>query len=284
MGTLTKETQDILRETMQNKYAKASLSGYCYYLVIENQDGTQELVERMGNPCFGELRIYLPNGYRPSDLFWPFPEKGTPVGLGVFWPKVSSFTTDKWLMENFLEPDYNIFRDGTPEYEVVYTKDGSRAIGYILSESRVYSDIMYQSLRSHRYLGTDQKRLKDLIDMGFTPAEARVLFLLSNGSTFCPKTILTGKDLRIHYHCKPKIEKEHIFYRRETFREDEEKLDRMLRGAPEEQAKHLSKFRETSLEDFQKNMAADFFAYFAKEFKPYSDIVLEEVKKHPKDG
>lgn len=74
---LNKEIFDTLSAFTNKKEQGA----YAYCLAMEN-NGEVTFHERLKQPCYGEMRIYNPEGWKPSDLHTPFPE-GNPVGVSV---------------------------------------------------------------------------------------------------------------------------------------------------------------------------------------------------------
>lgn len=60
---------------------KGGLGAYAYCLAMEN-NGEVSFVERIDQPCYGEMRIYDPDGWKPGDLHHPFPD-GNPIGVSV---------------------------------------------------------------------------------------------------------------------------------------------------------------------------------------------------------
>lgn len=61
---------------------KDGLGTYAYVLAMADDNGEVTYHERTRQPCYGEMRIYNPKGWKPGDLHHPFPD-GTPIGISV---------------------------------------------------------------------------------------------------------------------------------------------------------------------------------------------------------
>ncbi len=128
----------------------------------EEDDGPFNYYERTGLPCYGELRPYAQglsgNGpyepllmpekqrevYKPTDLFYPFPQ-GNPVAVAVAF---SPFDADgtKMIEDVVLNPGLSPWREVLKGFEIIYDKK-DRFIGIVITNTHINPTTMVNMFR-----------------------------------------------------------------------------------------------------------------------------------------
>lgn len=83
------------RELLQKFLEGEPPGSYRFALLMEEEDGTYTYHPRENQPCYGELRTYHEDEYRPEDLEDPYPETGKAVSLAVGWRD----PTEEWVLD-----------------------------------------------------------------------------------------------------------------------------------------------------------------------------------------
>lgn len=157
------------------EFATRVFQGYYNYAILfEEDDGSYNLVERIGMPCWGALREYE-CGTRPDDL-WPsdlrtslhiFPKTGKPVAVAASFarkvapnkPSKDAITRQQQAFmcsvddyNSFIEfvfnPDISPWRAATDGVELLKDKDGCYK-GCVFTNTKIDPNIMLGILRTN---------------------------------------------------------------------------------------------------------------------------------------
>ena len=139
-------------------------SGFNYALLMEEEDGSYNMVDRVGMPCWGALREYR-CGTRPDDD-WPgdlqddtdiFPKNGNPVAVAIqFHPtgmtaeqnKKYYSTSEQWnrfQAEFVFNTAISPWRKALKDFELVIKDD--EFIGAVIKDTNIDPNIMVNIFR-----------------------------------------------------------------------------------------------------------------------------------------
>lgn len=129
-------------------------STYNYALLMEEEDGSYTIVERVGMPCWGALREYN-TGNRAADP-WPgdlrterhlFPKHGKPVAVAAFFPVtpsgVSKVTAPGARMSPTTLADWNAFIDFCFDPSISPWKQALKGFELIKAEGGNYQGVVF---------------------------------------------------------------------------------------------------------------------------------------------
>ncbi len=143
---------------------------YNYAMLMEEDDGTYNLVHRIGMPCWGALREYN-KGTRASDP-WPgdlrtprhlFPTTGKPVAVAAFFATTplgvvpnapgaynSQASLDDWnaFIEFIFDPELSPWKKALSDYELVKAPGGNYQ-GVVFLDTKIDPNAMLALLRTN---------------------------------------------------------------------------------------------------------------------------------------
>lgn len=188
IGTFTtvNVTEDAGLEQLRN-FSRAGQRHHA--LLMKQEDGTLNVAERTGQPCWGSLREYGSKSSRPYDG-WPgdlrtpqrtFPA-GEPLAVSIPFSSYAGATLPGWVEENFLSsssPWRELGKLADPEY--VYDADGVLK-GVMYRKTDIDPSLMVSSFRNSGNLSgwaTKHTYLKQQ----FPDLDPRTLWILTMAST-----------------------------------------------------------------------------------------------------
>lgn len=207
---------------------------YNYAFLMEEEDGTLKLVERLGMPCWGAIREYncgsRPDDYWPGDLREPrhiFPKTGNPIAIAFHfcailmeYRKASSNVTDeKWnrfASEFAFNAEHSPWRSILKGYELI-TTDGL-ITGILIKDTKIDPTVMANMMKyAGRTYNNNISKWCEYVDTGHHPMTAWAYLHRNSPGRIVPEHFFLASP--------PDLSNGKTFYERESYnRPDVEKL------------------------------------------------------------
>lgn len=182
---------DSIEAGHQHLYEFAQRKGmdrYNYAFLMQEEDGTLKLVERLNMPCWGAIREYE-CGTRPDDP-WPwdlrnrkhiFPKTGNPIAISfqftliftinVFSSGMTNEIYNKFLTEFVFNKDISPWHSILKDYELIYV--GDIITGVLFRDTKIDPTILAHMMKfaGRGYL-SQIKKWHDLVENGTHPLTA----------------------------------------------------------------------------------------------------------------
>lgn len=224
------EMDEKVFNTLADFAAKPGQGRYAYKLAMFH-NGEVKFYERTHQPCYGEMRIYNPKGWKPGDLHSPFPD-GNPVGVSVNlldWPENTK--TSAWDFSTHEESLWWPLLEG----RFVPVKGG-----FVMTDTNFDSDYWFSFLLSIRAITSNGKRFEQYRKADVSQLTAWVAAMQSQPASATETYLMGANTYSMAYPCcwenlmrrTPKTFQGGTFFDRATVRDQPDNMASRIWSGP----------------------------------------------------